>query len=41
MSGETPEQRWSKMVGDPVDVIVIEVDRERRRLIPPCDRSIS
>jgi small subunit ribosomal protein S1 len=33
MSGETPEQRWSKMVGDPVDVVVIEVDRERRRLI--------
>jgi small subunit ribosomal protein S1 len=33
MSGETPEQRWSKMVGEPVDVVVIEVDRERRRLI--------
>jgi small subunit ribosomal protein S1 len=33
MSGETPEQRWSKMVGDPIDVVVIEVDRERRRLI--------
>jgi small subunit ribosomal protein S1 len=33
MSGETPEQRWSKMVGDAIDVVVIEVDRERRRLI--------
>jgi small subunit ribosomal protein S1 len=33
MSGETPEQRWSKMVGDEIDVAVIEVDRERRRLI--------
>lgn len=33
MTGETPEQRWSKMVGEDVDVIVIEVDRERRRLI--------
>jgi len=32
-SGESPEQRWSKMVGEPIDVIVIEVDRERRRLI--------
>jgi small subunit ribosomal protein S1 len=32
-SGETPEQRWSKMVGEPIDVCVIEVDRERRRLI--------
>jgi small subunit ribosomal protein S1 len=30
---ETPEQRWSKMVGDPMKVRVIEVDRERRRLI--------
>jgi len=33
MSGETPDQRWSKMVGEPIDVSVIEVDRERRRLI--------
>jgi small subunit ribosomal protein S1 len=33
MSGETPEQRWSKMVGEEIDVVVIEVDRERRRLI--------
>lgn len=30
---ETPEQRWSKMVGEPMRVRVIEVDRERRRLI--------
>lgn len=33
MSGDTPEQRWSKMVGDDIKVCVIEVDRERRRLI--------
>ncbi|MCL4560740.1 MAG: S1 RNA-binding domain-containing protein [Chloroflexi bacterium] len=33
LSGETPEQRWSKMVNEPIDVRVIEVDRERRRLI--------
>jgi small subunit ribosomal protein S1 len=33
MSGETPEQRWGKMVGESIDVCVIEVDRERRRLI--------
>lgn len=33
MTGETPDQRWSKMIGEPIDVIVIEVDRERRRLI--------
>lgn len=33
MSGETPEQRWSKMIGQEIDVCVIEVDRERRRLI--------
>ncbi len=33
ISGETPEQKWSKMVGLEVDVCVIEVDRERRRLI--------
>ncbi|MEA4906082.1 MAG: S1 RNA-binding domain-containing protein [Chloroflexi bacterium] len=33
LTGETPEQRWGKMVGEEVDVIVIEVDRERRRLI--------
>lgn len=33
LSGETPDQRWSKMIGQEIDVIVIEVDRERRRLI--------
>lgn len=32
-SGDTPEQRWQKMVGEPISVRVIEVDRERRRLI--------
>lgn len=32
-TGETPEQRWGKMVGESVSVRVIEVDRERRRLI--------
>jgi len=32
-SGDTPEQRYGKMVGDPIKVRVIEVDRERRRLI--------
>jgi small subunit ribosomal protein S1 len=33
MSGDTPEQRWGKMVNEQIDVRVIEVDRERRRLI--------
>jgi small subunit ribosomal protein S1 len=33
MSGDTPEQRWSKMIGQEISVRVIEVDRERRRLI--------
>ena len=33
LSGDTPEQRWSKMIGEEIDVCVIEVDRERRRLI--------
>ena len=32
-SGETPEQRYGKMVGEQMDVRVIEMDRERRRLI--------
>ncbi len=32
-SAETPEQRWGKMVNDKIQVRVIEVDRERRRLI--------
>ena len=33
LSGETPEQRWGKMIGQDIDVCVIEVDRNRRRLI--------
>ncbi|MGB9522006.1 MAG: S1 RNA-binding domain-containing protein, partial [Anaerolineales bacterium] len=33
LSGDSPEQRWSKMVGDKIMVRVIEVDQERRRLI--------
>ncbi len=33
MGSGTPEQRWAKMVNDAIDVRVIEVDRERRRLI--------
>jgi small subunit ribosomal protein S1 len=32
-SAETPEQRWGTMVNDKIRVRVIEVDRERRRLI--------
>ena len=32
-SGSTPEQRWGAMVDEPITVSVIEVDRERRRLI--------
>ncbi len=32
-SGDTPEKRWQKMVGEPISVRIIEVDRERRRLI--------
>jgi small subunit ribosomal protein S1 len=31
--GATPEQRWAKMHGEPISVRIIEVDRERRRLI--------
>jgi len=31
--GDTPEQRWQKMVSQPITVRIIEVDRERRRLI--------
>ncbi len=33
LGGDTPDQRWAKMVGEAVKVRVIEVDRERRRLI--------
>jgi len=32
-TGDTPEQRWSKMMREPITVRVIEVDRSRRRLI--------
>lgn len=32
-SGDTPDQRWSQEVGEPISVQVIEVDRSRRRLI--------
>ena len=32
-TGDTPDQRWAKMVGAPIVVRVIEVDRSRRRLI--------
>jgi len=31
--GETPEQRWAKMIGENISVRIIEVDRSRRRLI--------
>ncbi len=31
--GATPEQRWGKMQGEAIAVRIIEVDRERRRLI--------
>jgi small subunit ribosomal protein S1 len=30
---ESPDARWSKMVGEPIQVQVIEVDRSRHRLI--------
>ncbi len=33
ISGNTPEERWSKMVGEEIIVRVIEVDQERHRLI--------
>jgi small subunit ribosomal protein S1 len=32
-TGDTPEKRWQKMVGQPISVRIIEMDRERRRLI--------
>jgi len=31
--GETPELRWARMIGEPISVRIIEVDRGRRRLI--------
>ncbi|MEE4193591.1 MAG: S1 RNA-binding domain-containing protein [Anaerolineae bacterium] len=33
ISGDTPEERWSETVGEEITVRVIEVDRNRRRLI--------
>lgn len=33
MSGETPEERWGKMVNETISVKVMEVDRSRNRLI--------
>jgi len=33
ISGETPDARWSEMVNQEIDVVGIEVDRARRRLI--------
>ncbi|NMD32032.1 MAG: S1 RNA-binding domain-containing protein, partial [Chloroflexi bacterium] len=33
LTGDTPEQLWSQMIGEEIDVAIIEVDRERRRLI--------
>ncbi len=32
-AGETPEERWSSMVGEDVAVKVVEIDRARNRLI--------
>ena len=32
-TGDTPDQRWGKFVGQEITVQVMEVDRERRRLI--------
>ena len=31
--GDSPEARWAKMIGEPIQVRVIEVDRQRHRLI--------
>ena len=33
IEGETPEERWSEMVNQPIAVKVMEVDRSRNRLI--------
>ncbi len=33
VTGDTPEERWSEMIGEDIEVCVIEVDRDRRRLI--------
>lgn len=32
-SGESPDERWGEMLNEPIEVRIIEVDRERRRLI--------
>ncbi len=32
-SDVSPDERWKHLVGEPIEVCVIEVDRERRRLI--------
>jgi len=32
-AGDSPETRWGKLIGEPIEVTVIEVDRSRRRLI--------
>lgn len=33
ITGNSPDDRYSEMVGEPIEVCVIEVDRDRRRLI--------
>jgi small subunit ribosomal protein S1 len=33
VTGDTPDQRYAKMIGEPISVRVIEVDHKRRRLI--------
>jgi len=33
VTGDTPDQRWGEMVGEEIEVCVIEVDEDRRRLI--------
>ncbi len=33
VTGDTPEERWSEMISEEIEVCVIEVDRDRRRLI--------
>jgi small subunit ribosomal protein S1 len=33
VTGDTPDARYAKMIGEPITVRVIEVDRQRRRLI--------
>jgi small subunit ribosomal protein S1 len=33
LSGDTPEKRYSDLIGEPLSIRVIEVDRSRRRLI--------